>query len=83
MSGHAQPLEPSRLLPVQAGASDVQSWLSQGLITQEEAKSFSPNQLEFMARKREPGGCRPPAAAVARCYSLLPCVAPCSCGHWF
>lgn len=82
MSGHAQPLEPSRLLPVQAGASDVQSWLSQGLITQEEAKSFSPNQLEFMARKREPGGCRRPPLLLP---AAIPAAVCCSLqlGHWF
>jgi hypothetical protein len=37
---------------LQATNADVQNWLSQGLITDQEAKSFSPTQLEFMARKR-------------------------------
>ena len=49
--------------PLQASASDVQQWLSQGVITDHEAKSFSPTQLEFMARKRMNGGGACPGAA--------------------
>ena len=67
-------------MALQAGASDVQSWLSQGLITQDEAKSFSPTQLEFMARKREPGGCRRPRRR--RSWLLLLAGARC-CGDQF
>ncbi|KAI3431841.1 hypothetical protein D9Q98_010593 [Chlorella vulgaris] len=45
-----------RMQPLQASASDVSQWLSQGLISDHEAKNFSPTQLEFMARKRAGGG---------------------------
>lgn len=47
--------------------SGVASLLSAGLITQQEAATFSQQQLEFLARKRSPspGGAQPRAAAAA------------------
>lgn len=38
--------------PSAAASGNVQQWLSRGLITQQEAATFSGEQLAFLARKR-------------------------------
>lgn len=39
----------------QATPQDVDAWVRQGLISDQEAKSFSPTQLDFLVQKR--GAC--------------------------